>query len=233
MRIYRLVGALVIATALGLIAVATASAAETLWKWLPGSVEETFTGKSGKITLQLKGGATITCANSLILLTFGLDSSELVEEGSIAGKDAILALAILHMEGCTSAGLPINSLGDALKVILAHLEIHNCMIKKEHFGWLIKLLPLHLEIPSVKLLVIFEGSFIALLEATKQMGHFVLNINQKEGVQGITKCEGGTAETLLDEDDGEPFAQAGIEMKEALILFDLTIDNAGETMMEK
>jgi len=49
MRIFKLIGALVVVLAFSVVAVATsASAKETLWKWLPGSVGETMKGKSGE-----------------------------------------------------------------------------------------------------------------------------------------------------------------------------------------
>jgi hypothetical protein len=234
MRIVKLIGALAIVLAFSAIAVATASAAETLWKWLPGSAGETFTGKSGEAVLQQNGGGTIKCKKSLVLLTFGGSSSELLKEGSTEGKDATLALALLHFEGCLFGGLEIHSLGDEKEIILAHVEIHNCMIKKEHFGLLIKTLPVHLEQTTTKVLIQVEGAFVALIEALpKEPRHFELNVTQKEGKQSIEKCEGGEKETLTANVNGAGPKEAGEEAKEGLLLFDATIDKEGETMMEK
>src|SRR3978361_1495558 len=110
MRSIKLIGAMFVVLAFSAVAVATASAAETLWKWLPGSVGETFTGKSEKASLQQKkvgeeGGLTITCANSKVLL----EGSALIKEGSTSEKDATLSTAHIHFEKCTVAGLPVNS----------------------------------------------------------------------------------------------------------------------------
>jgi hypothetical protein len=238
MRIFKLIGALVVVLAFSAVAVATASAAETLWKLLPGTVGETFTGKSGKATLQIKGGASIKCEKSTILLTSeeveGKPKSELLKEGSTEGKDATLALAVIKFEGCNSAGLEAHSLGDSAKIILVHVEIHTCMIKKEHFGLLIKPLLVHLEVPEAKQLIEVLGDLVALLEALPtEPKHFELNITQVAGVQGIEKCEGGEKETLESSVNHGPYIQSGEEAKEGLLLFDGTFDKAGETMMEK
>ena len=230
MRTIKLIGAMFVVLAFS--AVATASAAETLWKWLPGSVGETFTGKSGKATLQVKGGISSTCAKSTIKLT----GAELIKEGSTSEKDATLAIAAIDFEECTAAGLPMNSVGDAAKTILAKLAIHNCMIKAGDFGLLFKLTEeVKVEVPSTKLTIIFKGSFVGLIEGkagTKALT-FLLNIKQKEGKQEIEKCEGGVAQTLLAKIDVGVFAPAGEEAKEGTLTFDMTKDTEGEEMMEK
>jgi hypothetical protein len=237
MRIAKLIGALFVVLAFSAVAVATASAAETLWKWLPGTVGETFTGKSGQATLQLAeveaSKPSIVCAKSLLLLP----KSELLAEGATGGKDATLALGILHFEGCTSFGLAANSEGDAAGIILAHLEIHNCMINaaKKEFGLLITPLPLHIEIPSVKKLILVRGAFVAKLEGkegTKQLV-FSLVVEQKEAKQTIPKCEGGVENTLEGSLDGKTFVKAGEEAKGGTIGFDMTLDKEGEEPMEK
>src|SRR5674476_93551 len=176
MRTIKLIGAMFVVLAFSAVAVATASAAETLWKWLPGSVGETFTGKSGKETLQ--AGISFTCAKSTIKLV----GAELTE--------ATLGKATVDFEECTTAGLPMNSVGDAAKTILAKLAIHNCMIKAGDFGLLFKLTEeVKVEVPSTKLTIIFKGSFVGLIEGkagTKALT-FLLNIKQKEGKQEIEK----------------------------------------------
>jgi hypothetical protein len=239
MRIYKLIGALVVVLAFSaLTIVATASAEEILWKWLPGSVGETFTGKSGKATLfgETKK-SKIVCEKSLVLLTWEKLSSELLKEGSTEGKDATLALAFIHFEGCKVEGIfPMESLGDASEVILAHLEIHNCMIKKGHFGLLIKTLPVHVEVLVANLLILLEGAFIALIEPLPKdelKNHFLLNIKMTEGLQELKLCEGGKEDTLTAKDDAEPVENTSEEALEGLLLFDRTIDKEGETMMEK
>jgi hypothetical protein len=236
MRIFKLIGALVVVLAFSAIAVATASAAETLWKWLPGSVKETFTGKSGKATLQVEKGGAIVCQKSVTLLTDAelKISSELMEKGSIEKKDATLWLAVIHFEGCTTGGLEVHSLGDNPGIILVHIELHNCMIKKAHFGVLITPLLTHLEVTAVKILIEVLGSFVGLIEALPtEKTHFELNINQKEGKQEFKLCEGGVEDTLLSSENHKAFVPAAEEVKEGLLLFDGTIDKAGEEMMEK
>jgi hypothetical protein len=232
MRTFRLLGALVVALAFSAVVVASASAAEVLWKWLPGSAGETFTGKTGKITWQQKGGASITCNKSLILLTFGGANSELLKEGSLEGKDATLALALMHAEECATGGLSINSAGDASKIILIHLEIHNCMIALGDFGLLIKYLPVSLEVPSTKLTISLEGALIAPVTATTEKVRFEPFIEQKEGKQTIESCKEGTVQTLKAKVDTGENKQTGEEAKEGFLTFDATKDTEGEELME-
>jgi hypothetical protein len=228
MRTFKLIAALALVLVSSMIAVASASAVEILWRWLPGSAKETFTGKTGKITFAGVNGSKYTCTKGLILLTFGGASSELLE------KEAKLALALLHLEGCKIEGiLPVNSEGDEKEIILMHLEIHNCLIKKGDNGVLILLLPVHLVVPSVGLTIELTGSFVALISAlTGDKKHYELNIKQKAGVQEIEKCEGGEKESLKSKTDANPVELAGVEAAEGLLLFDGTLDKAGEELME-
>jgi hypothetical protein len=228
MRMFKIIGALALVLAFSAIGVATASAEEFLWKLLPGSVGETFTTSSGKATLEGLNKTNITCAKSK-------GTGELLKEGATSEKDATLALATITFESCKAAGLfPVNSLGDAKEVILSHLEIHNCLIKPGDYGLLIKPLPVHLEVPSVGLLITVEGDFVGLLEATANKKVFNLNAKQiSPGDQEITKCEGGTAETLTSKDDAEPVEDAAEEVKEGKLTFDGKKDVNGEELMEK
>jgi hypothetical protein len=237
MRISKLIGALLVILALGTVVVAVASAAEILWKWLPGSAGETLKGKVGKFQLLGVGGASYICTKGAILLTDGTTkaSSELLKEGSTEGKDATLALVVFHLEGCTWQGDSVHSDGDASGIILVHYEVHNCMITKGDFGLLIKPLPLHLEVPVTKLLELIRGSYLALIEGKEgeKALTFKLNIKQKEGKQELEKCEGGEKETLERSVNGGAFEQAGVEAQEPVLEFDMTKDTAGEEMMEK
>jgi hypothetical protein len=207
MRILKLAGALIAVLALTAVATATASATEILWPWLPGAEGTKFTGKSAKATLQIKGSGSITCAESSA-------------EGEIQ-KEKTLGLAVINFgKACTIAGLPVNSLGDASGTILVHVEIHNCLIATGRYGLLIKVLPLHLEIPSTKLLLSVEGALIAeVTPANKKAAKFNLVVEQKEGKQTIEKCEGGTAQTLLTSLDGGEFKVSAEEAKEGTITF--------------
>ena len=242
MQLSKLMGALLVALALSAIALAaTASAAETLWKWLPGSVGETFKGKSGKLVLTATDGGqklSLSCTKLSWLLTDAelKVSSELLKEGSTNEKDAVLALLIDHIEGCTFAGLAMNSVGDKSGIILIHWEIHNCMIAKGQFGWLLKPLPIHIEVPAVKSLFLIRGDVLALLLGAKEgekVLTYKLDLNAKEGVQEFKKCEGGEEEKLELSLDGVTFGPAALEGLEAVLEFDMTKDTAGEEMMEK
>ncbi len=234
MHTHKLIGALAIALALSVIGISTASAAETPWQWLPGSVGETFTGKSGPITFQQKGGASISCTSATILLTDGAlkVSSELTE--GTEGKDAKGALLIIHLAGCKTLGTGMNSDGDEKETVLAHYEIKNCITNKaaKTFGLLFKLLPLHLEIPLVKQLLNVEGSFVAEIKAVTKL-QYTLVIEQKEGAQKIEKCEGGEVETLKSKLGNEANRQTGVAAEKGEITFDMTKDKEGEEMMEK
>jgi hypothetical protein len=218
MRTFKLLGTLLAVLALAAIATASASAEEVLWKWLPGAPGTTFSGESGKATLQEDGGGSIICKKSETKAKEG----ELLEEGSKEGKDATLALAFIHFSGCTAAGLATNSLGDSSGIILVHVDIHNCLISAGHFGLLIKPLPVHLEIPSIGALKVVEGDFVAeiLAVGTPPTTHWNLDINQVGGLQSIEKCEGGAKETLLTETNHSGTQiQSAEEVKEGLILF--------------
>jgi hypothetical protein len=226
---YTAITALLAALICSALAVANASAEERLWRLLPGSAKETFTGKSGKLTFEGVKGSKITCEKSLILLTFGEASSELLE------NEAKLALLLDHFEGCKGPlNLPINSLGDAKEIILVHLEVHFCMISAGHFGWLIVPLPVHVEVPAAGLLISLGGSFIAeVLPLAGDAKHFEPVIKQEKGKQAIAKCEGGAEHSLTSKDDNEAVENVGEEVKEGLILMDGLKDKNGEEMMEK
>jgi hypothetical protein len=241
MRLFKIIGALAVVLAFSAVAVATASAAETLWKWLPGSVGETFKGGSKEATLSFKEEEktlTVTCKKSTISLTEPETkvASELIKEGSTEGKDATLALFIVDFEGCTFLGLAVNSTGDKAGIILTHIEAHNCMIGKGKFGLLLIPLQVHLEVPAAKALILIRGAVIGELlgaaEGTKVLT-YKLDLNAPGGVQAIKKCEGGSENELFASLDGVNFFLASEEAKEGVLEFDMTKDTLGEEMMEK
>ncbi len=216
MRLFKLISFLVMVLALTAIPVATASAAETLWELLPGNEGETFTAKSGTVILQEKGGLAIKCQESSILLA----------DSSIVGTTRTLALAIIHFGNkCTVAGLAVNSLGDPSGVILVHVEIHTCIVSTSPLvgGLLIKVLPLHLEVPSLKLLTEVTGSLVAPITpnetATK---NYKLDIKQIGGAQQVKLCLGGAEESLLWSDDGKAPIAAVEEVQNSELSFDNT-----------
>lgn len=207
MRTLKLACALGAALGLALVATAAANAAETLWLWLPGATGTKFTGKSAKVSLQIKGSGTVTC-------------KETFSNGELTGEQTLGLATIDFGNNCTAGGLPANSLGDASGTILVHAEIHNCRITANNHGVLFKFLPLHIEVPSTKLLILVEGSYIAETAFLNiKLGTHPLLVEQKEGKQAIENCEGGpkggyTLTTSLD--GGEP-KQTAIEAKEGTI----------------
>ena len=234
MRIFKLIGTLVVALAFSAVAVATASAAETLWRWLPGSAGETFKGTQiGEHTLTSAGGLVLKCKKGTILL----EGSALSKEGSTEGKAATLGLATIHFEGCTGAGIAMNSLGDASGIVLLHVEIHNCLINNatKEFGLLILPLETHLEVPAVALLltIFTKGLFIARITSEKESKqNFLLTAKAKEAgkAQDPEKCEGGEKEILKIKDDAKAEETATVAF-EFLIEFDKTIDAGQEIMV--
>jgi hypothetical protein len=226
MRYVKLITGLILVLAFSAFAVATASAEEVLWRWLPGSAKETFKALSGSIKLQEvkeggKGGAAYECKKTELLLADELKEGTVHSE--LLEKEARLALAVAVFTGCSSAGLAMESLGDPAGTILVHYEIHNCLIAKGDQGLLIKPLPVHLEVLAIGLLSTVEGSFVALI-SKKAANEFALTITQKEGKQAIEKCEGGKADTLLLKNGSEPQRPAGEELTGGVLLFDKALD---------
>lgn len=204
MRVVKLIAAMIAALIIGAMAVASASAAEVLWRWLPGAAKTAFTEKTGKATWQVKGGLSIT-------------SPETSTTGEIT-EGQNLGLSLTEVFKATALGLPINSLGDANGIILIHYELHQCLLGSGRRAWLHLILPLHLEVPSTKLLLTLEGEWIGSLVGNTGKT-FTLNVEQKEGIQAIEKCEGGSAATLKTSVDGGTMTQTGFEAKEDSLTF--------------
>ncbi len=208
MRVFRLIVVLATVLAVAAIGVTTASASI-----LPGVKGTKITGKSGKATLQVKEGTkgekpgpSITCEKSTTASGEVLSTTE--------------ALAVITFENCTTLGLATNSLGDPVKTILAHVEVTDCPDTPTGRALEFKLLPLHLEVPSTKLLLLVEGSVLGLITPVgKKATTFTLTIEQKEGKQAVEKCEGGTAKTLTTSIDGSAAIQSGQEAKEGTLTF--------------
>jgi len=211
MRTFKLIGTMIAVLAfMGLAIASSASAEITLWQFLPGAAGTLFSGSSGKATLQIKGSGTITCKES-----------KLTEKESEI-TSTTLGLAILSFSGCKAFGLAAKSLGDAAGVILVHLHLHNCTLVGGGRGVILEPLPVHIEIPSTALLITVRGSFVAELKAVgaQPTKSWELVVAQKEGVQSIEKCEGGTALTLESEVDASgKFIQSAEEAEKGTIEF--------------
>ncbi len=197
MRIFKLIGVLVCALAVSAIAVTTASASV-----LPGVAKTSITGESGKATLQVKGGASITCPKS-------------TASGEILSTSESL-VTISFGPKCTTAGLPVNSLGDAAGVILVHAEVKECASSAGILK--LQVLPLHLEVPSTKLLLTIVGTTLgAVIAAVKQL-KFTLTVAQKEGKNELETC--GKEKLILETStDGGAFVQSGEEAAGASLTF--------------
>lgn len=241
MRLIKLIGALAAVLAFSAIAVATASAVETLWKWLPGTSGaggETLKGTSGEAILTtVDEGKTLVvkCTKSTLLLTAKEEEKEVHSE--ILENGGSLGLLINQFEGCKSLGLPANSVGAGKELILAHLETHNCMIKPGDFGVLFKLLPLTLEVPAAGVKILIRGSVIGLLEGKEgeKLLTFKLNLKAPGGTsQEIKLCEGGSEDKLEAAlDPAGAFGTAFQEVKGGTLEFDMNVDKTGSEMMEK
>jgi len=242
MRMFKLLCAMALVLAFCMIGVATASAAETLWPFLPGTVGETFTGKlheKTKAFLQEEGGARIECAAASILL----ETSILLKNGSTEGKDATLWLATIHFSGCKALGLEVHTKGDEKEILLVHIEGHNCLIEWLKVAKLdgVLILPLEVVILSGKgetekvITTVLDKAFeeggkklsTAFVAPLKKIGvsEYLLDARQTEGKQEVEKCEGSEVtdrlKTLLNGAAKE--TNAGEEVK-AILLFDKTFD---------
>jgi len=227
MRYLKLAGALALVLAFSMIGVATALAVEVLWPWLPGSKGETFTGSLDKATAVLQiddgQGTNITCtAVSILLAGSELDGPE--------AKDSTLALTTPHFTGCKLGKVEVHSEGDEPEVILAHIEMHNCLIewlkKAKQDGLLI--LPLELKILSgaTRIVTILDKEGNGFLAPVNKIGvsQFLINAKQKEGLQEVKLCEGGKEDSLLVLPAGAEKEIEAAEELEVLIKFDKTKD---------
>lgn len=210
MRVSKLIGVLIAVLAISAVAVATASAAETLWQWLPGAEKTAFTGKSKKATLQVEGGAAITCQES-------------TTTGEITTEKTLGTATIKFGTKCTAAGLPVENEGskEAGKITVK-VKIHNCVIKSGDAGEKIEVEgTLKLEVPSTKLKLSIKGALIGLIAPNKEkkLGPFTLTIAQTGGLQAIKQCEGGAATFLLTSINGGTFTESGQEAEKGEINF--------------
>jgi hypothetical protein len=206
MRGYKLVSLVVLALALTAIAASSASA---LPSFLPGS--GTFTGTSGTASLQVKGGATITCKKSTAA---GSLSSETVGTTTVTFKE------------CTALGAAAQTLGGTASTIETTTATKLCYISaaKKTVGIVFEISATnkpHIEIPALKLLLVVEGSFVGEITGTNsdKTGPYPLVIEQTGGVQKITNCEGGAVLTLKTSVDGATAVESGEEAKTGSLTF--------------
>jgi hypothetical protein len=208
MRIFKLIGVAALMAALTAIMATSASASI-----LPGTAGVKITGSSGKATLQVKGGASITCKTSS-------------STGEVKSSEE--SLVLITFNECTTGGLPVNSVGDAAKTILVHVEAGTCHDAAGNQYILFLLLPLKLEVPSVKGLTLEITGDVngKVTPAAKKAKEFTVEFKQKEGVQevGPTECENSKKEKftkhfLLTSTNGGTAVQSGQEALEGKLTF--------------
>jgi hypothetical protein len=209
MRHLKLAGMLLIlALAASGLAAATASAAAP--EFLDNVAKNTFTGTSGAGKLEDPvTKLTIACKKDNVLL----------EGNEITGPKAITA--DVHFEGCTLAGLPANSLGDAKEVILAKATGELCFTNKAPLtvGILFKITPVHIEVPSILELVEVTGTALGTITpvGTLTTGPYTLTLSATTAKE---KCEGGVAPELKVEKEHNKTPLAAIESTVETLTFD-------------
>jgi hypothetical protein len=196
------------AVALAVIAITPAAASP---QFLPGLTGTKFTGKSGKFLFQQgPKGAVFTCPEMVI--------SE--GKGKIAKKgEPFEELFIMDVGPCVFFGRGMSTEGDAPGTVLIHVEGKLCYINKatEEIGLIFEFLPVHMEWAGIPLEM--QGSFVARIEPFNfKAKKFTLHIEQKEGTQSITKCEGEAAREVLTT-IGTKMVKTGFELKEPTITF--------------
>jgi len=208
MRIFKLIGVAALMAALAAIMATGASAS-----LLPGTAGVKITGKSGKATLQVKGGASITCKAS-------------TTTGEV--KNTEESLALITFTECTTGGLPVNSVGDAAKTILVHVESGNCHDAAKNEYVLFEVLPVKLEVPSVKGLTLeITGSVLGkVTPAEKKAFTFGVELKQTGGKQevGPEECTKSTGTVvkgiqLKTSTNGGAAVQSGQEAAEGTLTF--------------
>jgi hypothetical protein len=206
MRIFKIIGVVALVLALSAITVATASA-----DLLPGTKGVTIKGSSGKATLQVKGGAAITCKES-------------TTTGEVLSSAESLLL-INFGANCTAGGLPVKSSGDASGTILAHVEAGSCHVGGVDYI-IFAVLPIKLEVPSTKLTLEVTGAVLGEVTPgnTKQTT-FTVTLAQKSGEQttGPKSCEDGGVKKseifLKTSTDGGAAVESGQEAEKGSLTF--------------
>jgi len=97
-----------------------------------------------------------------------------------------------------------------------HVEVKECPSNAAILE--LKVLPLHLEVPSTKLLLTIEGTALGTVETKVKKTEFPLTVTQKEGKNTEEKC-GTETLILLTSTDGGAFVQSGEEAKNAKLTF--------------
>jgi hypothetical protein len=200
---------LILALAACGLAAATASAAEP--EFLDNVTGNTFSGTSGAGKLEDPvTKLTIACSKDNVLL----------EGNEITGAKTIKL--DIHFEGCTLAGLAFNSLGDAKAIMLVKATGELCTVSKAPtltVGMLLKITPVHVEVPSILELVELTGTMLGTITPLKELktGPYTLVLNSTTAKE---KCEGGVAPELKLEKEHNKTPLAIIQTTTETITFD-------------
>lgn len=146
-------------------------------------------GGAGELTT-LSGGISIKCTSNTL-------------EGSITG--AKTATVNITIAGCTALGFTSNSLGDAEKLVLTGtLNAELCYINKTEktVGVYISGINVHLEVPSLGVLIAITGSLIGRVTPLNTVTtHYTFGFEQSgTGDQKLTECEGKKAKLVSSKD---------------------------------
>jgi hypothetical protein len=206
----RSAGLLVIALALFAVAATAASAANP--EFLDNVTGNTFTAKSGKG--ELKGAAPIICQKDLITL----------ENGKVTGAKTIST--VVDFEECTVAGLAAQSLSDTEGKILVTATGELCYInaKEKHVGVLLKITPVHIEIPSIGQLVEVTGTVLGLLKPVNTLSSVTQPTLTINATTLKEKCEGQALDELKSETGHNGKPEAATETTTEEMTFDKDIE---------
>jgi hypothetical protein len=196
-----------IAAIAALSAIASSIAGAAFPRYLPsgnGTLPQHFTGFSGKGTLAIRGGNTITCEKNK-------DKGEIINDTNLVVET--------DFEECTIFGIAgAHSLGDAANTILVTSRGLLCEIEANVAG--VVLTPtgkVHIEAAGA--LSVVEGSVIGVLTPSSGLTlEFRLTLKQREaGVQEQKKCKNPTVETHLNASEGEREAREASEATNAVL----------------
>lgn len=200
----RSIGLLTLASLLllGLGSLTTASAALPEFTPVPNKVA----GKSGKITIQQKGGATITCKTAESL---GKSTDEIKTEKT--GQITWL------LSGCETLGKVCTDLLDTIAgTILVSALVTLAVLSHSVEGLLLAVEEIHFECGAGAQLIAMKGCAIALVTPINTKTKLLsLNLSQKEGANEYTKTESKTECKLLSQVEAKGSLQTGLGMNEA------------------
>lgn len=214
MRKVKMVGYSVLAL-LAISVVASASASAALPEFTP--VPNAFTAKSGKATLQQKGGATVTCKTSE---TTAKAKNEVKTE-----KTGVYDILFL---GCETLGKVCTGLTDTVAgsiLSIGTFSISYLSKAAKTVGIKLETGEVHFECGAGAALLTVKGCALGSLEKVNtKTKTLTLNLTQKEGANELILDEAKTECKLLSQNEAKGFLQSGEGAVEAVI----TTEKEGE-----